>query len=251
MINGLKVVALIPARMRSSRLPNKPLREIEGIPMIIHVLKRTEMCKELDEVYIATEDEIIKEAVEKYGGKVIMTRDDHPTGTDRMAEAVEKIDADLIVNVQGDEPLVLPEHISEGIKAVATNSDINISCLAVETNQLNNKEEVKLVINEKSEIMYFSRNDLPSTLRVNHDRVLKQYCIYTFRKPFLSEYASWEQTPLEKIEFVELLRVLEKGHKIKGVKIDNATIQSVDTELDLERVRELMKIDKLKDKYLT
>ena len=250
MIDGKKIVCMIPARLKSTRFPEKPLKEILGLPMIIHVLKRAEMCKELDAVYVVTDDEKIKSVVESHGGKAIMTGEHHQTGTDRIGEAVENMDCDIVINVQGDEPLMRPEHILKCVQGLLEDDTIHLSCLCVESDQFNNADEVKLVLNEKNEMMYFSRADIPSKLRVEHKTLLKQYCIYAFEKDFLLKYINWEQTPLEKIEFVELMRVIEKGYKIKGVKIDNAIIQSVDTEEDRQLVEKLMEKDDLKDKYL-
>lgn len=244
----MKTIAVIPSRLSSTRLPGKPLLDIDGLPMIVHVLKRTLLCKDLDEVYVATCDDEISEVVSKYGGNVIITSKSHNTGTDRIAEAVKDIECDIIVNVQGDEPLVYPDHISSAISLLMKSPETQVTCLACTTNQVKDPNEVKLVLNSKNEIMYFSRSDIPSTLRVSHNSLLKQYCIYVFRKKFLIEFSKMQQTPLEKIEYVELLRALENGYKIKCAVVKDF-IQSVDTKEELTFVRELMKKDKLRKKY--
>ena len=241
---------MIPARMKSTRLPNKPLKLIEDLPMIVHVYRRAKLCPLLCDVYVVTDSEEIKQTVEQYGGKAILTIKEHKTGTDRIGEAVENIDCDIVVNVQGDEPLVNPDHITAGIKALQNDPNAFVSCLCTETQQFNNVDEVKLVLNKDNDMLYLSRSDIPSTLRLPHSSLLKQYCIYAFKKQNLLTFINWEQTTLEKIESIELLRVIENNHKLKGVLIPNANIQSVDTEEDLNRVRELMKSDQLKNQYL-
>jgi 3-deoxy-manno-octulosonate cytidylyltransferase (CMP-KDO synthetase) len=244
----MKIIGIIPARLKSTRFPGKPLVEIEGLPMIIHVMKRAMLCEDLDEVYVATDSRKIFKVVEKHGGKAIMTSEKHNTGTDRIAEAVENIKCDIVVNIQGDEPLVRPDHISKAIEPLIEDDRIQISTLMCETDQLNEPNECKMVVNQKNEVLYFSRSDIPSDLRVKHKNLLKLYSIVPFRKDFVLKFAKWDQTPLEKIEYIEYLRALEMGYKIKAVLVDEAS-QSVDTPQDLEIVKKLMSIDKLKDNY--
>ena len=239
----MKVVGMIPVRMESSRLPNKPIKDICGLPMIIHTLKRTQLAKKLDEVYVVTDNDELRKLVELYGGEVIMTSKHHKTGSDRLAEAAGKINADIIVNVQGDEALVDPEHIDIGVEGIKS-SDANISILLTKYKKRNSNSDIKAVVNLKNEIMYLSRNDLPSDSRNNVDYMLKAYHIVSFKKDFLIQYATLEQTPLEIIESNEYLRVLENGYKIQGVMVDSIAV-SVDTIEDLEFVRNVMKNDKL------
>ncbi len=241
------VVAMIPVRMESSRLPNKAVKDICGLPMIIHTLKRTQMAKSLDEVYVVTDSQEIKELVEKFGGKVIITKKDHNTGSDRLAEAALKIEADIIVNVQGDEALVNPKHIDAGVNALEF-SDNNVSILLTKFHKRNSIGDIKAVVNLKNEIMYISRNDLPSSARMEVSSMLKAYHVVSFRKDFLIKYASLNQTPLEKIEYNEYLRILENGYKIQGVMVDSDSV-SVDTQDDLDYVRRLMNIDKIYQYY--
>ncbi len=244
----MKIIGIIPSRLESTRLPEKPLLDIDGLPMILHVYKRALFCKKLNEVYVATCNKEIYDVITKNNGKAIMTSKEHKTGTDRIAEAAKNIDCDIVVNIQGDEPLLLPEHIEKAIQPLLDDPNLQLTCLACLSDQLNDKDEVKLVLNLKGDIMYFSRSDIPSTLRTKHNSVLKQYCIYAFRKNFLLEFSKWEQTPLEKIEFVELLRALERGYKIKGIIINENT-QSVDTKEQLKLVNLLIKKDSLRKKY--
>ena len=238
-----KVVAIIPSRLESSRLPGKALLNICGLPMILHVYKRCMLSNSLDEVYVATDNLKIKDVVESYGGRVIMTSSLHKTGTDRIAEAAETIDADIIVNVQGDEALLNPNYIDKVVLALHDNPDINISILVNSFNKRNSPSDIKVVLNENDEIMYFSRTDIPSYARDNNHRMLKAYHVVPFRKDFLLEYSKWKESYLEKIEFNEYLRILEKGHKIKAVHVESDAV-SVDTDIDLEYVRGKMISDR-------
>ena len=235
-------VAILPARLESSRLPGKALVDICGLPMIVHVYKRCLMAKSLDDVFVATDSEKIREVVEKHGGKVVMTSTSHQTGTDRIAEAAQHIEADIVVNVQGDEALVNPEYIDRAVAALHENKNINISILVNPFTKRNSQSDIKAVLNEFDDVMYFSRSDIPSDARVNSPPLLKAYHIVPFRKEFLLQYAGWDKGQLEQIEFNEYLRVLEKGHKIRAVHVESDAV-SVDTHDDLEFVRGKMMSD--------
>ena len=243
----MKIVGMIPVRMESTRLPRKAVVDICGLPMIVHTFKRTLFSKKLDEVYVVTDSLEIKELIEKYGGKVIITSSYHKTGSDRLAEAVTKIKADIIVNIQGDEALVNPKHIDNSVNGLI-DSDAQVSILLTKYSKKNSPGDIKAVVNLKNEIMYFSRNDLPSDARTEVLNMLKAYHVVSFRKDFLIKYASLEQTPLEKIEKNEYLRILENGYKIQGVMVDSDSV-SVDSEDDLKYVRKKMKDDKLYSQY--
>lgn len=243
----MKIVGMLPVRMESSRLPNKAVKDICGLPMIIHTLKRTQMAKTLDEVYVATDSDEIRELVESFGGKVIMTKKEHKTGSDRLAEAAAKIEADIIVNIQGDEALVNPEHIDAGVEGLRS-SNADVSILLTKYSKKNSPSDIKAVVNLQNEIMYISRNDLPSDTRREPPYMLKAYHVVSFKKDFLIKYASLEQTPLEKIEMNEYLRILENGYKIQGVMVDSDCV-SVDTQEDLNYVIDKMKNDELFKEY--
>ena len=242
-------VAIIPARLESSRLPNKALADILGLPMIVHVFKRCSLAKSLDAVYVATDNNKIRKVVEQYGGEVIMTSAEHQTGTDRIAEAAQDIDADIVVNVQGDEALVNPEYIDKAVDSLVNSSGADVAILVNPFNKRNSPSDIKAVLNEHDEIMYLSRADIPSDARVNNPQMLKAYHIVPLRKDFLLKYAKWEKTELEQIEFNEYLRILEKGYKIQAVRVESDAV-SVDTEQDLEFVRGKMKTDKVSQLYL-
>lgn len=244
----MKAVAIIPSRLESSRLPEKALKDICGIPMIIHVLKRCLLSNELSDVVVATDSKKILKLVSSWGGKAVLTSKEHKTGTDRIAEAAKDIEADLIVNVQGDEALVNPDHIDTIVKVMRQNPEINVGILVNDFYKLNSPGDIKVVLNENDEVMYLSRSDIPSLFRTENIKMLKAYHVVPFRKEFLFKYTSWGPTSLETIEFNEYLRILEKGERFKAVKVDSAAL-SVDTQEDLEEVRKIMITDNLFKSY--
>lgn len=241
-MNQTRIVAIIPSRLESSRLPRKALTDICGLPMIVHVFKRCEFAKSLNEVFVATDSDEICQIVEQHGGKVLMTSSHHKNGTERIAEAAESVDGDIIVNVQGDEALVMPEHIDAAINALLEDENINVSILVNSFSKRNSPSDIKVVLDLHGNVMYLSRSDIPSNKRTKDAPLLKAYHVLAFRKEFLMQYANWEETYLEKIEYHEHLRILERGHKIKAVNVVSQGI-SVDTELDLIEVKYLMEKD--------
>ena len=245
----IRVVGMLPARLRSSRLPEKALVDIEGLPMFVHTCKRAQLAESLDDVYLATDSEKIKEIAESYNIKVIMTGPHHKTGSDRLAEACQGVDCEIVVNIQADEPLVKPEHIDSIVKPLLEDRNLQISVGVTPYTKKGSDSDIKAVLDLENNIMYCSRNDLPSDVRTTVDVMLKMCFIVPFRKEFLIQYASWPSTPLENIEYNEYLRVLEHGVKIRAVKIEDAKI-SVDIQDDLEEVRRLMKSDEIKTKYI-
>jgi len=240
--NDQKAIAILPARLESSRLPRKALKDICGLPMIVHVFKRCLLSKKLDEVYVATDSFEIKEVVEKYGGKVIMTSSKHETGTDRIAEAALKLDAEIIVNIQGDEALVDPKYIDRVTNELIENPDINVGILVNSFSKKESPSDIKVVLNKNNDVMYLSRSDIPSGSRLNNPPMLKAYHIVPFRKKFLLEYAQMDRGSLEKIEFNEYVRILENGERIRAVYVESDAV-SVDTPEDLQYVREVMPND--------
>lgn len=236
MRNSIKTVAILPARIESSRLPRKALLDICGLPMIVHVYRRCLLARSLDDVYVATDSYEIKDNVEKYGGKVIMTSSNHETGTDRIAEAASNIDAEIIVNVQGDEALVNPTYIDKVVAELQNNSDINVGILVNPYNKNNSPSDIKVVLNKNNDVLYVSRADIPSNSRYENPPMLKAYHIVPFRKKFLLEFTQLEKRSLEKIEYNEYLRIIEHGHKIRAVHVESDAV-SVDTAEDLEYVR--------------
>ena len=248
MSNNQKAIAILPARLESSRLPRKALKDICGLPMIVHVFKRCLLSKKLDEVYVATDSFEIKKVVEKYGGKVIMTSSKHETGTDRIAEAALELDAEIIVNIQGDEALVDPKYIDRVTNELVENPDINVGILVNSFSKKDSPSDIKVVLNKNNDVMYLSRSDIPSGSRFNNPPMLKAYHIVPYRKKFLLEYAQMERGSLEKIEYNEYVRILENGERIRAVYVESDAV-SVDTPEDLQYVREVMPYDLWFQKY--
>lgn len=237
-----KTVAMIPARMESSRLPGKPLADICGMPMIEHVYRRCLLSRSLDEVYVVTDSPRIREAIEGAGGRVLMTRSDHETGTDRIAEAARGLECDVVVNVQGDEALLYPEHIDAVVQGLLGDPEASVAILVNPFKAYGAPSHIKTVLDERGYVMYFSRSDIPSSARTPEPEMLKAYHIVPFRKPFLLEFASWPKGRLERVEFIEYMRILEKGRRIRAVRVESSAI-SVDTPADLDEVRRAMSAD--------
>lgn len=237
-----KTVALIPSRIQSSRLTRKALADIGGLPMIVHVYRRCLLAQHLDEVFVATDSEEIRGVVERHGGRVLMTSDTHETGTDRIAEAARDLDADIVVNVQGDEALVNPDHIDRVVEALYRDPTLEVAILVNPFDKRGSTSDIKVVLNERDDVLYFSRTDIPSDARTANPPLLKAYHIVPFRKDFLLQYAQWGKGILERIEFNEYLRILEKGHRIRAVRVESDAL-SVDTQADLDYVRDQMLTD--------
>lgn len=240
----LKAAAVIPARYASTRFPGKALAEINGRPMIVRVLEAVEKCDLIDNVYVATDDIRIKSAVESAGGRVIMTSAQHKTGTDRIAEAAAEIDANLIVNVQGDEPLIKGETIAEALKPFSTEPDLKMSTLKrkISVSEAQNPDVVKVITDKDDYALYFSRSLIPfyRSTEAEEQQYYQHIGLYVYRHSFLLEYAEMESTPLEKAESLEQLRALENGYQIKVIETD-AKLIGVDRREDLKLVEEELK----------
>ena len=240
----LKAAAVIPARYASTRFPGKALAEINGRPMIIRVLEAVEKCELIEDVYVATDDIRIKSAVESAGGRVIMTSAQHKTGTDRIAEAAAEIDANLIVNVQGDEPLIKGETIARALKPFSTEHDLKMSTLKrkISVSEAQNPDVVKVITDKDDYALYFSRSAVPFYREAEADE--QQYYqhigLYVYRSSFLLEFAEMESTPLERAESLEQLRALENGYQIKVIETE-AKLIGVDRRADIELVEEELK----------
>lgn len=245
--------------MGSSRFPGKPMADILGMPMIGHVYKRVKMSKLLTEVYVATCDLEIFNYIESIGGKAIMTSDCHERCTDRCAEAMLKIEkqedakVDIMVMVQGDEPLTFPEMIDEATQPMLDDNSINITNLVANINTVKEFEdpnEVKVVMNKNNDALYFSREPIPSRKKgILEVPMKKQVCVIPFRREFLLKYNEMEPTPLEIIESVDMMRILENGMPVRMIPTKYET-KAVDTKNDLERVVTMMKADLLVKEYL-
>lgn len=240
--------------MGSSRFPGKPLAPILGISMIEHVYHRTAMCGMVDEVFVATCDEEIRLAVEGFGGKAIMTSDAHTRASDRIAEAIEGLEADVVVMIQGDEPMIVPEMIEASLKPMIQDSAVQCVNLAkrIESEQEHrDPNTIKVVMDRRSDALYFSREPVPTGHVQSFSKipVFKQVCIIPFRRESLINFGSLEPTALEIAESVDMLRFLEHGYPVRLVETDVATY-AVDTPADLARVEALMRQDPLVQQYL-
>lgn len=249
-----RVVAVIPARMGSSRFPGKPLAPLLGVPMVEHVRLRVAMCKSLDAVYVATCDKEIYDAAESFGGKAIMTSDVHQRASDRVAEVAENMDADIFVLVQGDEPMTVPDMIDRAVAPMLEDSTIqcvNLSKRIVSTNEWNDPNTIKVVTDLAGDAIYFSRQPIPTDRILGQDKIplLKQVCIIPFRRDAVLNYAKLAPTPLEQAESIDMLRFLEHGYKVRMVESEFDTF-AVDTPDDLKRVEEMMRNDELTQSYL-
>ncbi|MGB9499237.1 MAG: 3-deoxy-manno-octulosonate cytidylyltransferase [Dissulfuribacterales bacterium] len=252
------IVAIIPARMGSSRFPGKPMAQIHGIPMIGHVYFRTKMCPLLHETYVATCDQEIFDYVISIGGKAVMTADTHERCSDRTAEAMLKIESemggqvDIVVMVQGDEPMITPEMIEQSVTPMVKDSSVQVVNLMARiktVEEFEDPNEVKVVTDLQSNAIYFSREPIPSRKKGKRDvPMMKQVCIIPFKREFLLKFNKLQPTPLEIIESVDMMRVIEHGYKVKMAFTDMETY-SVDTPEDLAKVEKLTKNDLLIRRY--
>ena len=238
----MKILCVIPARYASTRLPGKPLKDVAGKPMICRVYDRASQAKTLSGVVVATDDERILRAVEDHGGRAMMTAKDHPTGTDRLAEVAEAYpDVDLIINVQGDEPLIEPSLIDELGRAFDGDAELQMATVMTpmeDEAEQKNPNNVKVVTDKNGCALYFSRSLLPYPRNDAGTPVYKHIGIYAYRRGFLLAYAKMAPTPLERTESLEQLRALENGYKIKCIRT-NARFVGVDTPEDLAKVNEI------------
>lgn len=253
----MKIIGIIPARMAATRFPNKPMANIDGMPMIGHCYFRSKMCTSLDELYVATCDHEIYEYIISVGGNAIMTSDVHERATERTAEAlvnVEKISNityDIVVMIQGDEPLIDPNMINESIKPIL-NDDNVVSNLMTPLNNIDeakNTNFVKVVTDIKGKALYMSREPIPSISKYNEQiNYYRQLGLIAFSRDAILNFVSLPTTRLEIIESVDMNRLLEHQIPIQ-MSITNYEADSVDTLEDLKRVETKMKVDKLYNKY--
>ena len=242
----MTVITFIPSRYDSRRFPGKPLALIAGKPMIEHVYQRAMSCPEVSDVFVATDDERIFQCVRDFGGKAVMTEKEHPTGTDRIAEASEKMNLnedDLIVNVQGDQPLFHPSAISDLIAPLREDPNIPMSTLKYEITgerEIDNPNRVKVVTGKGGFALFFSRSAIPF-FRDSRSNVAyyKHLGFYAYRKNFLAKFGGLPVGELESSEKLEQLRALEYGFKIKVVETPFDSIE-VDTPADIKRVEQIM-----------
>ncbi len=235
-----QAIGIIPARFDSTRLRGKPLADINGKPMVQHVYENTIKSSILDDAIIATDDESIKEAVENFGGKAILTSKDHLTGTDRISEVAEDLDVQVVVNIQCDEPFIKPGMIDEVVNPLIEDRDVPMCTLMheIDKKDFHNPNVVKVVTDASGFALYFSRSLIPYPRHEEGHRAFEHIGIYSYQKPFLLTFSQLKPTPLERSEGLEQLRALENGFKIKVTLTKDYIPLSVDTQEDLERARE-------------
>ncbi len=252
------IVGIIPARMGSSRFPGKPLARLLGVPMVGHCLCHAELCPAIEDVRVATCDEEIAEYVRSIGGKAIMTSDAHERASDRTAEAVAKLEAergrpvDIVVMIQGDEPMLRPEMIEQAIAPMLDDAGVEVVNLMARIQsdaEHDDPNEVKVVTAPNGNALYFSREAIPSRRKgATGAARWKQVCIIPFRRSFLQQFNELPQTPLEIAESVDMMRVLEHGYQVRMAPTHHE-IFSVDTEGDRAKVEALLEHDPLVQQY--
>jgi len=249
----MKVVGVIPARMGSSRFPGKPLALIRGKTMIEHVYKRSALCQTLDSVVVATPDQEIAQAVRSFGGESVMTSPDHQRATDRVAEAAQTVGGDIVIVIQGDEPLVHPDMIEAAVRPVAEDDSIFCSNLVerIRTrDEFENPNTIKVTMDYQGNALYFSREPIPNQTLLGFDKIqaYRQVCIIPFRIANLFKFLELEPTPLEETESIDMLRILQHGYKVHLVETEYRTL-SVDMVEEIGPVEQAMEHDPICSLY--
>jgi len=241
-----KVVAVIPARMASSRFPGKPLAQILDLPMIEHVRRRALLCKVLDEVYVATCDKAIFDVVSSYGGRTIMTKDTHLRCTDRVEEAVGHLKADIVVMLQGDEPLFDSQIVEKLVIPLQEDNALvctNLLTPILRSQDLQDPDIVKALLDVQGNILYFSRAAVPYVRARHNHRVFRQTGLSAFSVDFLKKFSELEPTPLEITESVDFWRILEHRFPIKAVIYEGESV-GVDRQDDIAIIEAILQQDK-------
>ena len=231
----MSVLAILPARYGSTRFPGKPLTPIAGKPMIQHVWERTRLAKQVDAVMIATDDERIRSACAKFGADVEMTASDHPTGTDRLAEVAARHEYDVIVNVQGDEPLIEGFVIDAAIEALLRDEGAAMSTIVhrAEPETWDDPNRVKVVVDANDKALYFSRAPIPFQRKDTGLLPLQHVGLYVYRRDFLLDFVKLARSPAEEAEELEQLRALENGYTILAPEVEGWTSIPVDVPADV------------------
>jgi len=251
----MNILALIPARMGSSRFPGKPMAKILGKPMIGHVYERVSRSEVLCMTAVATCDSEIYDYIKSIGGNAVMTANTYERASDRCAEALIALELehncnyDIVVMVQGDEPMTHPDMISEAVQPMLDDSSIKVVNLLgaiADSQEFEDRNCIKVVCDVNSDALYFSREPIPTNSKIEEVVMSKQVCIIPFTRDFLLEYTSLPPTPLEQAECVDMMRVLEYGMKVRMVPTKHASF-AVDVPDDLIRVEKIMSTDKFKN----
>jgi 3-deoxy-manno-octulosonate cytidylyltransferase (CMP-KDO synthetase) len=234
------VTAIIPARYASTRFPGKPLALLKGEPIIIRVVKTALSCRTIDRAIVATDDNRIYDAVKAAGFEVKMTSENHPSGTDRIAEVAAGIDDEIVVNIQGDEPMIDTVSVDLAVEALVDDPSLNVStlCVPISEEEAGDPNAVKVVTDNNGFALYFSRAPIPFDRDGQGTAMKKHLGFYVYRRKFLLEYAELEPTELEKVEKLEQLRIIQNGFKIKVLTAGRDSI-GIDTPEDLEKAEGL------------
>jgi 3-deoxy-manno-octulosonate cytidylyltransferase (CMP-KDO synthetase) len=244
------ILGLIPSRLNSTRLKNKPLLVIDGLPIIVHTFKRAMLSKKLDDVIVCCDDERIKEVVEKYGGKAVLTSKKHKNGTERIYEYAKKIKSSMVVDIQGDEPLVDPKDIDQVISFHKSRKefDIVVPCMEANENEVDSRNLVKVVFSKNNRIIYFSRAAVPYRYKDKKIKIYRDLSIVSFKFKALKAYNSFKQGKIENIEGIELIRAIENNLNLGTFVAKNSGF-AVDVNEDLMRAINIMPKDKIRKKY--
>lgn len=238
-----KVLAVIPARWESTRFPGKPLALLKGTPVILHVAAQARKCKRVDEVVVATDDARIRDVVEKGGYRAVMTAPHHACGTDRITEVAQNSVAGIIVNIQGDEPMIDPASVDRAVEALLNDPTLNVATLAVpirDDETFHDPNAVKVVFDDNNMALYFSRAPIPYNRgKAQGAPRHKHLGLYVYRRKFLLEFSRMEQGGLEKTEQLEQLRILQNGMGIKVIVTATDSI-GIDTPEDLKRAEDML-----------
>ena len=242
------IIGLIPSRLNSTRLKNKPLLEIDGLPIIVHTLKRSQLSKKLDKVIVCTDSEKIAEVVHKHGGESLMTSKDHKNGTERIAEVSGKFKCELVVDIQGDEPLVSPKDIDAVIDFHKNNKHFDAVVPCVVTDNPDSRHVIKVIKTKKNKILYFSRSKIPFVYTSPPNFYLKDLSIISFKPEKLKEFSKLKQSELEITEGIELLRALENDFNLGTLLLEGKPF-SVDVNEDLMKAIDIMPNDPIRKLY--
>lgn len=246
----MKAIGLIPSRLNSTRLPSKALLPLDGLPLVVHTYKRASLAKSLADVFVCTDSEQIADAVRSHGGKVIMTRTDHTNGTERIAEAARNrgIKADFIVDIQGDEPLINPDHIDAVVAEHALHADWDVLVPSMPITQPESTHIVKIVHDINRRVLFMSRSIIPQPFRHRPEYYLKHLSIISMRPVALQRFASLGPSCLEITESIELLRAIE-NEMIVGTMLLDGNSFSVDLNEDYTRAKAAMSQDAIRKRY--
>ena len=244
----MRVVGLIPSRLGSTRLPAKALLMIDGLPLVVHTMKRAQLADSIDEVYVCTDSKKIASEITKHGGKHIMTREDHRNGTERIAEAAENLKADLFVDIQGDEPLLDPSHINAVVTEHKKHPEWDILLPSLPIDKPETQHICKVVHDVNFRILYISRAVIPQPFKYRPDYYLKHLSIISFMPEALRQYATLQPSNLELAESIELLRAIENGMIIGTTHLSGSSF-SVDIKQDFDKAIERMGSDEIRKKY--